>query len=293
MDIRWLRTFLTAAENENFRLTSEKLYMAQPTVTTHIKQLEKTLNASLFQRSGRNITLTEAGQRFLPYASSILSTYDEGTHELSAWYQGYKKTLTIAVSPFLAASILPYIIRRFMEHHQDIEVIVQVKESKDIGEMIEKREADIGLSQKQPIQASLHIRKIKEENVVCVCPHDGGDLESSPPIDMNDLFETHTLFTHNHPEYWDDLLIAIRSKYQSIRTMVVSQIDISKKFIENGLGFSFLPKSALQRELKEGRLLEVDTPEIPVPKASTYMIIHRDTEENRIFQDFLNEYFTF
>ncbi|HET7616359.1 MAG TPA: LysR family transcriptional regulator, partial [Bacillales bacterium] len=68
MDIRWLRTFVTAAELENFRHTSEKLYMAQPTVTVHIHHLEERLGAQLFERSGRNIILSEAGKQFLPYA---------------------------------------------------------------------------------------------------------------------------------------------------------------------------------------------------------------------------------
>jgi LysR family transcriptional repressor of citA len=293
MNIRWLRTFVTAAENENFRETAEKLFMAQPTVTAHIKQLEKELNAEFFRRSGRNIVLTEAGRRFLPHAHLILTSYDEGTHELSAWYQGYKRTLTIAVSPILAASVLPYIISQFMKRHPDVEVIVQVKESKDIGEMIEKGEAGLGLSRMHPIQTALNSQRIMEEDVVCVCPHDGGDLESSPPIDINELFEKQTLFTYNHPDYWDDLLMVIRGKHRTIRTMVVSQVYITKKFIENGLGFSFLPKSALQRELKEGRLLKVDTPGLHLPKASTYMITREHTEENRLFRIFLKEYFSY
>lgn len=120
-----------------------------------------------------------------------------------------------------------------------------------------------------------------------------GDLESSPPIDIHDLFENQTLFTHNHPEYWDNLLNAIHVKYHKVRTMVVTQVHITKKFIEEGLGFSFLPKIALNRELMEGRLLEVRTPELKLPKASTYLVTRADTEENRLFQDFLGEYFSY
>ncbi|MBO0996015.1 LysR family transcriptional regulator [Bacillus sp. SD088] len=293
MDINWLRTFITAAENENFRKTAEKLYMAQPTVTAHIKQLERDVGTQFFRRAGRNIVLTEAGHRFLPHARLILSSYDRGTHDLLAWEQGYKRKLSIAVSPLLAASILPYFIRQFMEQHMEVEVIVQVKESKEISEMVEKGEADLGLLQMKPVQSSLYVQKIKEDDVICVCPHDGGDLESSPPIDIHDLFENQTLFTYNHPEYWDDLLSAIHAKHHKIRTMVVTQVHITKRFIEEGLGFSFLPKISLHRELMEGRLLEVKTPGLQLPKASTYMIIREDTEENRLFQAFLREYFSY
>ncbi|WP_152657791.1 LysR family transcriptional regulator [Oceanobacillus sp. CFH 90083] len=293
MNINWLRTFITAAETENFRKTAEKLYMAQPTVTAHIKQLERDIGTQFFRRSGRSIVLTEAGRRFLPHARSILSSYDRSTHDLLAWEQGYKRKLNIAVSPLLAVTILPYIVRQFMERHVDVEVTVQVKDSKEISEMIEKGEADLGLLQMKPLQKTLFVKKIKEDDVICVCPHDGGDIESSPPIDVRNLFENQTLFTYNHPEYWDDLLSAIHAKYPKIRTMVVTQVHITKRFIEEGLGFSFLPKISLNRELMEGRLLEVRTPELKLPKASTYIIIREDTEENRLFQVFLKEYFSY
>ncbi|KAB8127470.1 LysR family transcriptional regulator [Gracilibacillus oryzae] len=293
MNIHWLRTFVTAAKNENFRQTAEELFLAQPTVTTHIKQLEKNFHTKFFRRSGRNIVLTEAGHRFLPHANLILSAYEEGAHDLTSWHQGYKKTLTLAVSPILAASVLPYIIRQFMERYQEIEVIVQVCESSDIGEMIEKGEADIGLSRMHPIQTTLTNQKIMEEDVVCVCPHDGGDMESSPPIDLDFLIETQTLFTFNHPEYWDSLLAAIRGKHQRIRTMIVSQVHITKRFIEEGLGFSFLPKSAVRRELMEGRMLEADTPGIRLPRASTYIITRGESKETSMFQTFLREYFSY
>lgn len=292
MDIRWLRTFIAAAEFENFRQTAESLYMAQPTVTVHMKHLEKEIGARLFRRSGRNIILTGAGRRFLPHARKILSCYDDSTHDLSTWHQGYKRSLTIAVSPLLAASVLPYIVRQFIERHQDVEVIVQIKESEEISKMVEKGEADLGLARMKPRQTTLYARKIEEEAVICVAPHDGGDLESSPPIDIHDLFETQTLFTYNHPEYWDGLLTAIRFKHQRIRTMIVTQVHVTKKFIEEGLGFSFLPKSALRRELIEGRLLEVETPGLGLPTASTYVVTGHDTEETELFQAFLKEYYT-
>lgn len=76
-----------------------------------------------------------------------------------AWEQGYKRKLNIAVSPLLAATILPYIIRQFMERHIDIEVIVQVKDSKEISEMIEKGEADLGLLQMKPLQKKHYMWK--------------------------------------------------------------------------------------------------------------------------------------
>jgi LysR family transcriptional repressor of citA len=283
MDIRWLRTFVAAARYENFRHAAETLFLAQPTVTVHIKQLENILGVSLFERKGRNIALSPAGRRFLPKAAGILEMYDAGIHDLESWRQGYDRKLTLAVSPLIAASTLPWTLRRFVDRHPNIEVFVQVLESKDIAEAVNAGDADLGLSRMGTKLSGLDCQKLEEEPVVLVAPHDGGDFESSPPVDAEQLLQEQLILTHNHPEYWDELLYELRNKYRSLRTMVVSQVHITKRFIEEGLGISFLPLSSVRRELLEGRLLEVHTELIRLPTASTYLIRKTSTPESESF----------
>jgi LysR family transcriptional repressor of citA len=115
LDIKWIKTFVTAAEYENFRKTSEILFLAQPTITVHIKNLEEVLGQSLFEKSGRNVILTRAGRRFLPHAKKLLDNYNQGIHDMESWRQGFTNKLVMAVSPLVAASILPSILRRFKE----------------------------------------------------------------------------------------------------------------------------------------------------------------------------------
>lgn len=292
MDIRWLRTFVTAAELENFRHASERLYIAQPTVTVHIRHLEGEIGSPLFQRSGRNIVLTDAGRRFLPHAKQTLAAHDDGLQDLHSWRQGYETKLTIAVSPLIAGSILPYIVRQFTERYQDTEVTVQVEESRKVAEMIEKGTADLGLSRLNPVQSDLRVLTLYKDPVVCVAPHDGGDFESSPPILIDELLETSILFTHNHPGFWNELLSDIRAQKRSYRTMIVTQVHVTKRFIEEGLGFSFLPKSSIRRELMEGRLLEVDVKTFALPTAATYFITRNETGMVARFREFLRGIYT-
>lgn len=291
MNIRWFRTFVTAAEVENFRQTAERLYLAQPTVTVHIKHLEKELGTLLFERVGRHIVLTKAGRHFLPYAKKILKEYDTGIHDLMSWHQGYEKKLKLAVSPLIADSFLPHIIRQFAKKYRDVEVMINVVESKEIGGTIEKGIAELGLSQMKPFQLSLSTDILQQEPVVCVAPHDGGDIESSPPLDIHELFDNQVLLTHNHPEYWDDLLTDIRIKNFRFRTMGISQVHVTKRFIEEGLGFSFLPRSSVRRELIEGRILEVDAPTLSLPKATTYVVTRDRTEVISKFKESLDEFY--
>lgn len=290
MQIRWLQTFVTAAKYENYRLTSERLYISQPTVTVHIGQLEETLGCQLFQKSGRNIALTDSGKHFLPHAERILLEYHDGLHSLSSWQQGYARKMTIAVSPLIAASILSYIVKEFMKNHPHIEVVIQVVDSDEIGELVERKDAQLGISRMKAIQPSLTSEILYEDPVTLVVPHDGGDNDSSPPIELKELLQNEVLLTHNHPLYWDDLITAVRKIEPHVRTMVVSQVNVTKRFIEEGIGFSFLPMSAVKREILEGRVLEVFTHELDLPIAHTYLIQKDSNQETRQFIDFVSRY---
>ena len=84
MKIQNMREFLMLSEVKNFNSASEKLFLSQPTLSRHIKELEEELGVTLFSRSTRRVELTEYGQFFLPYAQRIVSAEDEFTEGLTA-----------------------------------------------------------------------------------------------------------------------------------------------------------------------------------------------------------------
>lgn len=88
------------------------------------------------------------------------------------------------------------------------------------------------------------------------------------------------------------LLRSLRQRGFHPRTMAVSQVDVTKKLIEEGLGISFLPKSAVRREVVEGRLLEVPTPSFDLPETATYLLLpHRPPPPATAFVDVIREVF--
>jgi LysR family transcriptional repressor of citA len=289
LNIQWIQTFITAARYENFHKTSEVLYLSQPTVTVQIKQLEKELGVMLFDRKGRNVVLTSYGREFLVHARSIIDSLHNGMEHIEKLRQGYNRTLTIAVSPLIASTYLPYWIKKFIRVYPDVEVVVDVVESNLISEEIDKGRADFGLSRMESKLLGITCEKIYEEPIIIVAPHDGGDIESSPPMDLESLLSNEVLLTHNHPEYWDTVLLELKTRYRQMRTMKVSQVHVTKKFIEEGIGFSILPRSTIRRELAEGRMLEVFSHEIRLPHAATYLIKKNENQEMINFIDKIKE----
>ncbi|QQZ09765.1 LysR family transcriptional regulator [Heyndrickxia vini] len=290
MDFKWLHTFTTAAKHENFRKAAEELYISQPTVTVQIKLLEEEIGSPLFERDGRKVILTEAGKRFLPIAKNMLEVYENGMADLDRFRQGYSQKLTLAMSPLIAESIMPYVLKQFMLIHPEIEISVQVLDSMNISEAVLTGEVDLGLSRLHFNNSDLICRPLYEDPVILVVPHDGRDSETAPPLDAEELLRNHHLITHNHPEYWDGLLQSLRPQFPMLKTMAVSQVHVTRRFIIEGLGISFLPSSTVRRELLEGRLLEAPCHFLKLPIAKTYAILKYEHPKEKQFLDFLSKF---
>ncbi|GAA0441420.1 MAG: LysR family transcriptional regulator [Bacillota bacterium] len=290
MEFSWIKTFVTVAEQQNFRKAAEVLYISQPSVTVHIKQLEKELGILLFNRTNKRVSLTEEGRCYLETARKLLKVYQEGGKKLHSMAQGYKSTFRMAISPLIADTILPYVLKQYLLKHSNIEISVIILESRDIEEVVINEEVDIGLSCMQSFNPQLTNEIIYEDEVILVAPHDGMDPEFAPPITEEELFNQYHLLTHNHPEYWEKLLKRITYMHPSAKTMKVSQVHITKRFIEEGLGVSFIPRSTVRRELLEGRLLEVQSDLSTSLKANTYAIVKYQHTLEKEFLRFLTYY---
>jgi LysR family transcriptional repressor of citA len=277
MDTQWLRTFVAAAGAGSFRGAAERLYLAPATVTVQIGSLEAELGFPLFVRGRRGVRLTAAGERYLPLAREALAALERGRQEMARWQAGYRDRLALAASPLLARSRLPRLLRHFAAERPDAEVEVRVVPSTDVGGLIARREVDLGLGRMIPLEADLTAEPLFADPVVLVAPADGGDMESPPP-DWREILRRYTVFTHNHPVYWDDLLLLLGRLGLPLRTAVVTQVDVAKRFIEEGLGCSFLPESAVWVEVAESRMIEVPVPDINLPTTATFAV-YREHDE--------------
>ncbi|QHZ58740.1 LysR family transcriptional regulator [Brevibacillus sp. NSP2.1] len=272
MDFRVLQTFLVAATTENFHQTAEALFIAQPTVSQHIRQLEKELGIKLFERVGKRVRLTAAGKRYLPHAKGLLEQWHHSMEDLQAWRQGYREKLQVAVSPIIARARFSHLLHRFTKQYPDVDISIKIADSVEIGPLVQSGQVDLGLTRMVPGEFQLDTYMLYEDPVVFAVPHSGGDIDAPLP-DWEQEVQSNRLLTHNHPGYWDELLLLLRQRGLALRTMAVSQVDITKRFIEDGLGVSFLPRSAVSRDLFENRFIELPTPGLVLPKVASYLLV--------------------
>jgi len=293
VDLRLLRTFTAAARLQNFHQAAEKLFLAQPTVTSHIRQLEESLGYALFERIGKRVRLTPAGERFLPHAVKVIETYEHALHDMTAWRQGYDTRLHLMASPVVATSVLPGVLKQFTREHSRVEVMVLTAGSPDISGAIATGTAHLGLSRMPSFHPDTTSSVLYRDPVVLVaCPACLSEQGVAP--NWHELLGTQLVLTRNHPMYWDDLLLALSQRQPWMRTLEVDRVDVTKRMVQEGLGVSFLPRSAVTRELEEASLVAIDVADVEMPVAATYLIIPAQrmlSEPARQFVSMLHEAF--
>ncbi len=273
MDWDWLETFQVAAEEENFHRAAQRLNLTQPAVSQHVRRLEAHLGVELFDRRARRVALTPAGRRFLRHALRLRQELERATAELRRLRDGLVEALGLAVSPLVATTTLPRWMEAFAREHPRLEWSVEVADAPAVAARLLHGEADVGLVREALAHPELAVRRVLEDPVILVAPADAQDHDGAP-AGLGELLESHPLLTHNHPEYWETLLRDLAARHGSIRTMRVSDVHVTLRFVEEGMGISFLPLSAARRELLRGTIREVPTAD-PLPVAATYVALRR------------------
>jgi len=145
LDFR-LQVFYTVARRLNFTKASAELYISQPAVTKHIKELEAQYKVSLFERSGnKKIILTPAGGMLLQYVEQLLNIYRELEYDMNLLVRQHKGVLHIGASTTVAQYIIPPILAQFHKKFKDIQVLLVTGNTEDIEQSLLNKEIEIGI----------------------------------------------------------------------------------------------------------------------------------------------------
>lgn len=125
MDITQLRYFVTVARTLNFSESARRLGVTQPLVSHHIVELEKQLGGKLFVRSRHKVTLTDAGERFLPAATELVELADKAMFQFRQDQQGGSGHLSVT-SLTTSSAVLASVLARFSAKYPDITVDIDV-----------------------------------------------------------------------------------------------------------------------------------------------------------------------
>jgi len=168
MEFRQLRTFRSVADHLSFSRAAEQLHMAQSSVSAQIKLLEEELDLKLFDRIGRRVLITDAGQKLYAYARRIANMTDEIRAEVA----GDKRvggTLTIRVPATLAASYMPEVVKVFREVNPNVSLDFINCTDRQLREELNSGRIDLAfLMTDSVIMKEVNVRMLKTERLLFV-----------------------------------------------------------------------------------------------------------------------------
>lgn len=250
MNNAWLKAFLTVYQTKSVSKTAELLFLTQPTITSRIQALETELGTSLFYRSNRRLTPTEAGKVFYPYAKNILGAWQKGAYEVQKLSNSYTGELTIALF-YAGIDMFSSMVTKFSEQFPSIKLNIKTAHSKEIVELVQNHIVDIGFTSHDN-HRQLGCEILFEDKYALIT-HSTNNLAFKASVELEEL--ENERFILSFGGNCDYNLNKIFFDSLPFKPSIIAEVDnlrIVKQMVTNELGCTLLPKRLLAKEINEG-----------------------------------------
>ena len=289
MEFSQLEAFLEAANRGSFRQAADALYLSQPSVSARVQTLESEVGVALFHRTARGVRLTDMGRIFLPFAQRSIETLRRGREVLESVRQTSAGILNMATARVIGTYVLPETLQKFQQLYPDANLHIKVGGSSDVLQMVVDEEVQLGLARfmQHPDVDALHL--YDEEAVLVV--HPGHSFTKTRVAAMSQVAqEPLIVYDPGDPgsSYFQFINRVCRDAGVTAKVeMNLDSVEAAKNMVRLGLGVSFLPRSAVRREVEFESLILIDLAEVPPVLLPTYLLLRRGQEIGPTARSFL------
>ena len=265
MELKHLLSYATVVRLGSFSRAAEELYIAQPTISLHVRQLEEELQTKLLIRTTKRLELTEKGREVYECAVSILQLRDRITEKCS---DGGRQIIRLGASTIPSAYLLPEILPAYVKQHPATYFTIDQGDSRSVTEKLAEGVIDIGLIGMKPASTDIAAEPFCEDAVVIITPvrEPFLTMKESHSATLQRLFEEPVIlreegsgslkaadtFLANAGYDGDELRVAART----------NDPEAIKNLVAGGMGISMISSKAAEDYSRENRVLVFDFPEI-------------------------------
>ncbi len=248
MDIRNFKTFKRIVEEGSFSKAAQSLGYAQSTVTFHIQSIEEYYQKPLFNRIGKNIELTEFGQSLTSHIDSLLNTYDI-LENYSMKENKPQGMIRIGAPESLMIYRLHHIIKEYKETYPQVEIVIICDMCSVLRNKLSTGELDLCfLLQPDYNYSNLNVEILRKEEMCFVAPS-GYEGEDFLPRESQMV-----LFTEKDCNYREVFEGYLKNKnFYPTNVLQVGSVEAIKKYIQYGLGISYLPLYSVAEDARENK----------------------------------------
>jgi len=247
VDTQNLKAFIAVAQSHSFSAAADQLFLTQPAVSKRISLLEQQLDSRLFDRIGRQVTLTEAGQTLLPRAESIMRSIGEAKQEISDLQGQVRGRLKMVTSHHIGLHRLPNILRTYAKEYPNVEIDIQFKDSEEAYNRVLTGEYDLGVVTRAPnADPRIHSETIWHDTLVFVAAASHA-LSQKNPVTLMEISKYPALL----PEKKFLTTRIIEDLFQQhkleVRTLLsTNYLETIKALISAGYAWGVLPEIMLK-----------------------------------------------
>lgn len=259
VSVRQLRVFATVAGRLSFARAAEELHLSPPAVSMQVSDLEATLDVPLFERTGRRIALTTAGEYFLVHARRVLGELKDAEDTIARLKGVQTGRLTIGVLS-TAKYFMPRLLAGFLREHPGVEIGLEVGNRQALSELLARNELDLAVMGTPPRELDLRVEPFAAHplGVIAAAEHPLASLPHVPPA----VLEREPFIVREPGSgtraAMERYFSVMRIKPPAIMTMTSNE-TIKQAVIAN-MGVSFLSLHTAGLEVDSGlvRVLDVD-----------------------------------
>lgn len=285
MTLKHLKIFVAVCKYNGVTAAAKELYLAQPSVSLAIRELEEHYKVKLFDRISRRMYLTEAGLKLLDYANHIVALFDEMEASINSC--SFNSSIKIGSSITIGNYLLPDYVKQFKKKHPNADIHITIDNSVAIEEKLIKNEIDFGL-----IEGVLHNKGIEQysfmtDNLIVICNAKHPLLKKSN-VTVNMLKNYDFILREKGSggrELFDSNLLLHGIEIAPIWESVSNQAII--KAVSSGIGLSVLPYLLVKKELELGIIKELKIKDLCL-KHQFHIIYHKSKFLTAFAQEFID-----
>ena len=259
--IQQMESLIYLVEEGSFSRAAKRVFLTQPSLTKHIKNLEEAVNARIVNRENMGISLTPEGKILYDYSRRILKLRNEAKEKILREKENESGNIFISASTIPATYILPYLLNEFKKLFPDIRAYIQANDSEETLGMVLNNQSEIGFIGKNTLNKRLNVKPLWKDEIVLAVPGDH-PWRKKDYVTLNEVSKEPFIIREvgsGTREILEEYLLKNTDKSLSKFNIAceMGSSEAVKEAIIAGLGISILSIHAIKRELKQGILINI------------------------------------
>lgn len=288
LDFR-LMVFQSVARNLSFTKAANELFITQPAISKHIKELESEFGVKLFDRVGNKIHLTKAGDTLLSYTAPILSLHQEVKFKLSLLSGDLEGNLRIGASTTIAQYVIPPVLAKFHERHPDIRLSLLNGNTEYIEKQLLNNEIDLGIVEGEPTNSDIQYAPFLNDELIVFTSSQNRIITN--PVSHEEFIKLPLVLRERGSGTLE--IIEKRLKLHQISPkqlnvlLFLGSTEAIKSYVKTGSGVGIVSKFAIEQELSNNIFRQLIIPELKFDR-QFYFISPKGPEPLGLSKIFLN-----